>query len=347
MNFLKYLQEQKFLMLFYIVLMVFISSVIFLDGAVKISLGNILYINLVSIVFFIIYLCGKYLYFRSYYKALKDIIDTQENELINRIPEPRSYSQELFYNLLRKIYEEQSLKIQKLYDNKKDNEEFITSWVHQIKTPIAVSRLLMENNTNKTNSDVLLSLEEELDKIDNYVEQALYNSKIDDFSKDYLINEISVDRVVKDTVKKHAKNFINKKISVEIKDTELIVLTDKKWLSFILDQILSNSLKYTGRSGKISIYGVKDTKLQRLIIEDTGIGIASEDLIRVFDKGFTGYNGRQNYKSTGMGLYLSKKLALKLGHDIVIESEQGKYTKVTIIFPKLLDYLDVSRYKQK
>ncbi|ERI89647.1 ATPase/histidine kinase/DNA gyrase B/HSP90 domain protein [Clostridiales bacterium oral taxon 876 str. F0540] len=347
MNFLKYLKDQKFLMFFYVVLMAFISAVIFLDGTSKVSLGNILYINLASIVFFIIYLLGKYLHFNNYYKALKDIIDTREYEIINRIPEPRSYSQKLYHNLLEKIYEEQSLKLQKLYDNKKENEEFITSWVHQIKTPITVSRLLIENNLGKANSDVLLSLEEELDKIDNYVEQALYNSKIDDFSKDYLISEVSVDRVVKDTVKKHAKNFINKKISVEIKDTELIVLTDKKWLSFILDQILSNSLKYTSNSGKISIYGIKQPKLQKLVIEDTGIGITSEDVNRVFDKGFTGYNGRQNYKSTGMGLYLSKKLALKLGHDIIIESEQGKYTRVTIAFPKLLDYLDVSRYSLK
>ena len=231
-----------------------------------------------------------------------------------------------------------SSKIQRLYEQKKDYEEFITSWVHQVKTPIAVSRLLIENNLNSPNKETLYSLEEELDKIENYIEQALYYSKIDDFSKDYLINEVGLDRLVKEAVKKQAKTFINKKINIEIENTDLVVTTDKKWLSFILDQVLSNALKYTSHGGRIKIHGLIEDKAQKLIIEDNGVGVKSEDLHRVFDKGFTGYNGRENYKSTGIGLYLSKKLARKLGHDITIESKYGEYTKVTIIFPKLLDY---------
>jgi signal transduction histidine kinase len=312
--------------------------VIYLDGT-KDSMGTIVYTNLVSFFFFIIYLISRYIYYRSYYKSLSDIVENQRDEIINRLPKPKSYEQILFQEVLLSLNNEQNSKIQSLFHQKKDYEEFITSWVHQVKTPIAVSRLLIENNLNTPNKETLYSLEEELDKVENYIEQALYHSKIDDFSKDYLINEVGLDRLVKEAVKKQAKAFINKKINIEIDKTDLMVITDKKWLSFIIDQVLSNSLKYTSDRGKIKIYGSIEDKAQKLIIEDNGIGIKIEDLDRVFEKGFTGYNGRENYKSTGIGLYLSKKLARKLGHDIDIESKHGEYTKVTIIFPKLLDYL--------
>ena len=339
MRFTKFLADRKYSILCYVLLMIFISSVIYLDSA-KSSLETIMYINLVSIFFFIMYLISRYIYYRSYYKWLSDIVENQRDEIINRLPKPKNYEQILFQEVLSSLNNEQSSKIQKLYNQKKDYEEFITSWVHQVKTPIAVSRLLIENNSKSPNKEMLYSIEEEIDKIDNYIEQALYFSKIDDFSKDYLINEVELDRLVKVTVKKQAKTFISKKINIEICNTDLIVITDKKWLSFIIEQVLSNSLKYTSDGGKIKIYGLVEDKDQKLVIEDNGIGIKEEDLNRVFDKGFTGYNGRENYKSTGIGLYLSKKLARKLGHDIKIESKYGEYTKVTIIFPKLLDYLN-------
>jgi signal transduction histidine kinase len=306
-------------------------------------MGNLLYINLVSLSFFIIYLTVRYIYYRNYYKSLADIVENKRDQIINRLPKPKSYEQILFHNVFSALYEEQSSKVQKLYEQKKDYEEFITSWVHQVKTPISVCRLLIESNSNSSNKETLYSLEEELDKIENFIEQALYYSKIDDFSKDYLINEVELERLVKEAVKKQAKTFIGKKINIEIQNTNLTVITDKKWLYFILDQVLSNSLKYTSDGGQIKIYGLTEDKAQKLVIEDNGIGIRSEDIGRVFDKGFTGYNGRENYKATGIGLYLSKKLAVKLGHDITVESKHGEYTKVTIIFPRLLDYFQVSR----
>lgn len=343
MKFTKFLADRKFSILCYILFMIFMSLVIYLDGSAKVSIGNILYINLVSSSFFIIYLISRYVYYRSYYKNLFDIVENKRDEIINRLPKAKSYEQRLFHEVLSSLYNEGSSKVQKFYEQKKDYEEFITSWVHQVKTPIAVSRLLIENDSNSLNKDTLSSLEEELEKIENYIEQALYYSKIDDFSKDYLINQVDLDRLIKEAVKKQAKTFINKKINIEIDNIDLEVTTDKKWLSFIIEQILTNSLKYTSQRGKIKIYGIVEDKAQMLTIEDDGIGVRSEDLHRVFDKGFTGYNGRENYKSTGIGLYLSKKLARKLGHDITIESKYGEYTKVTIIFPKLLDYLEISK----
>lgn len=343
MKLTKFLADRKYSIFYYILLMIFISLVIYLDGSVKVSAVNILYINLVSFCFFIIYLVTRYQYYKSYYKRLSDIVENQKDEIINRLPKPKSYEQIIFHNILTSLSNEQNSKIERLYQQKKNYEEFITSWVHQVKTPIAVSRLLIESNLNSPSKETLLSLQEESDKIESYIEQALYYSKIDDFSKDYFIDEVRLDRLVKEAVKKQAKTFINKKINVQIENINLVVITDKKWLSFILAQVLSNSLKYTSDHGRIKIYGLIEYKAQMLIIEDNGIGIKSVDLNRVFDKGFTGYNGRENYKSTGIGLYLSKKLARKLGHDITIDSEYGEYTKVTISFPKLLDYLQVSK----
>lgn len=341
MRFDKYIADRKVSVLCFILLMMFISLVIYLDGPFKAMISDILYINLVCFSFFIIYLVCSYLYNRSYYKSLTDIAENERDEIINRLPKPTTNEQILFHDVLLSLYDEQIYRIHGLYKQKKDYEEFITSWVHEVKTPISVCRLLIESNLSSSNSDVLHSFEEELDKIEHYIEQVLYYSKIDDFSKDYLINEIELDRLVKEAVKKQAKTFINKKINIQIDNTDLTVSTDKLWLSFIVDQVLSNALKYTPAGGRIKIYVLAEEKAKKLVIEDNGIGIRPEDLGRVFEKGFTGYNGRENYKSTGLGLYLSRELARKLGHDIDIESKYGEYTKITIIFPRLSDYLEV------
>lgn len=336
-----YLKDKRYLIIFYIVLMGFISAVTYLDHNMKISIDNILYINVVSFVFFLIYLILGYLYHKRYYENINYIIENQKEDIINCLPQPKTYEQSSYNNLLKSIYEEQNSKIEKLYEDKRENIEFITSWVHEIKTPIAVSRLTIENSQGKPTEEILNSLEEEMDKIDNYVEQALYYSRIDAFSKDYFINEIDLYKITKEVIKKHMKTFINKRIKINIQECNLNVSSDKKWLIFIMNQILSNSLKYTKKEGTIKINFEKDEREKRIIIEDNGIGIKPEDIRRVFHKGFTGQTGRENYKSTGMGLYLAKNLARKLGHDISIESIYGEYTKVVIHFPKLIDYFNV------
>ncbi|QXM05480.1 sensor histidine kinase [Crassaminicella indica] len=343
MNFKKYILDKKYLILFYIILMTFISLVIYLDITVKVSINNILYINFVSIVLLLFYLIGEYLVYKRYYEDINYILKNRKEDIINCLPNPNNYVHSLYNELLINIYNQQNEKIDKLHEEKKENLEFMTSWVHEIKTPISVSRLIIENSMSKSKEEILDSLEEEIDKIENYVEQALYYSRLDDFSKDYLINEINIEKVVKEVIKKHAKTFINKRIKINIEDINMSVNTDKKWLIFIINQIIDNSLKYTSEDGYIKINIEKDGKEKRLVIEDNGIGIKKEDISRIFDRGFTGYNGRKSYKSTGMGLYLSKRLAIKLGHDITVESKFKEYTKVIIHFPKLIDYFTVTK----
>lgn len=338
MNFLKYLKDKKYLISFYIFLMVFISLVIYLDNGFGVTIENIIYINMVASTFFLTYLIFGFLFNKRYYDDIEYIIDNNSENITTVLPKPRKYSQKLINRLIKKLYIDQNKKLSKLHDVRKENIEYITSWVHEVKTPISVMRLLIESNNNKTKEDILDSFEEELDRIDRYVEQALYHSRIDSFSRDYLISEVNLENIIKNNIKKQAKTFISKKIKIETKNIDINISTDKKWLSFIIDQILSNSLKYTPEGGVIKIYGEKDDKEKRIIIKDNGIGIKDEDLPRVFQRGFTGYTGRQNNKSTGMGLYLAKRLSRKLGHNLTINSKYGDYTEVIIHFPKLTDY---------
>lgn len=205
----------------------------------------------------------------------------------------------------------------------KEINDYYNVWVHQIKTPISAMSLLLDN-TNSHDAQIGL----QLFNIEQYVDMALNYLRSSAESTDYLIKRCSLEKIVKNAVHKFSPMFIQKHIALELMPIDLCVYTDEKWLEFVIGQLLSNSLKYTD-SGKIRIYCETD----RLIIEDTGIGIAAADLPRVFENGYTGYNGRQHRKSTGIGLYLCKRVLSKLSHDIKIESKQGAGTRVTVIFP--------------
>ena len=288
----------------------------------------------VALFLFCAYLMATYLLRKGYYMQIIRAIHT-EKEALYSLPAAQNYEHKLFKKLLFKIYDEQNSRLEKIHAEKKENFEFISSWIHEIKTPIAVSKLLLENNSCKDEGGLLNSLEEEIELIERLVEQVLYYSKIDDFSRDYFVQELELNRVLRESIKKHAKIFIAKNIRIEMENLDITVTTDKKWLLFILDQIISNSLKYTPPGGLIKVYTEKDEREKRLIIMDNGIGIRPEDIDRVFERGFTGYNGREFNKSTGMGLYLARRLARKLGHDMSIDSVYGEYTRVMIHFLKL------------
>lgn len=338
MKFYQYLWDRRYLFLFYLVLMCLISSIVYLDPTVKVNWGNIIYLNVVSLVLLFLYLLGEFFRYKRSFQHLTYVLNHVEKDLIHSLPEAITHEQDLYLQMMKKVYEEQNLQLKELFKDKQDSLEFITSWVHEVKTPIAACRLVIEDRAGKPLGETFESIEEELDKIETHVERALYYSKIDAFSKDYLISERNLNYLVKTVIKKNAKTFIYKKIKMELTDVNLTVTTDQKWLLFIVDQILTNALKYTDSGGTIRISGEVDQKEKRLIIEDDGIGIPLEDVGRIFEKGFTGTMGREDYKATGMGLYLAKKLAQKLGHEISVESVCGEYTKMIIHFPRLTDY---------
>ncbi|MGD8191882.1 sensor histidine kinase [Brevibacillus ginsengisoli] len=336
MNLLDYMADHKWLFVFYILLMSFISIVIYAAPFGGATLDLFFYIHSVAFLLFCLYFFGGYIRQRSYFSTLQEACN-QPFDTIVILPEPKSNAQAFYNKLLLNVYERHHEEVSHLYAEKKETLEFMTSWFHEIKTPLSVSRLLIENKAEKEPGQILDSLDEELDKIEHQIERALYYARIDDFSRDYFIHTVNLDQIVKQAVKNNAKTFISKRIQVKLHDLEHEVLTDKKWLFFILNQILSNALKYTAPEGIIEICGGETKQEYFLKIRDTGIGIPPEDVSRVFEKGFTGSTGRTHEESTGIGLYLARKLAHKLNHDITLQSEYGVYTEVTLHFPKLND----------
>lgn len=230
--------------------------------------------------------------------------------------------------------------------------DYYSMWVHQIKTPISAMKLLLEAEREelgqlmcdeepqaafKELSDNLDSFEDELFRIEEYVGMALQYQRVSSTENDFVLKKISLDGVIRDTIKKYAKIMIRRHIGINYSGTKKQVYTDEKWLEFILEQILSNAIKYTPQ-GFVTIETAEEKDRFFITIKDTGIGIKAEDLPRVFEKGYTGYNGHADKKATGIGLYLCRQMADKLGHTIRVESELGKGTKVWIGFN--LDYAD-------
>ncbi len=213
-----------------------------------------------------------------------------------------------------------------------DYKEYIELWIHEIKLPIAASKMVIENNKSQTTK----SIEEELDKIENYIEQALFYARSNAVEKDYTITKSNLEEIVNNTILKNKNILITSKINVNLYDLKKQVYTDSKWTSFILNQIVQNSIKYLKKENKkIEIYAKEKKEKVVLYIKDNGIGIKSSEITRVFEKGFTGENGRiTGKKSTGIGLYLCKKLCDKLGLGLELNSQKNIGTEVRIVFPK-------------
>jgi signal transduction histidine kinase len=243
---------------------------------------------------------------------------------LDKLPEPNEIIEKDYYDLLTAIYKEN---VQIAYNadvSRSHLVDYYTLWAHQIKTPIAAMHLILQSEESEQN----LELSMEVFKIEQYVEFVLQYLRVESMSSDLVLRKYSLDDIVKQAVRKYARMFIRKKIRLDFEELNCEVLTDEKWLVFVIEQHLSNALKYT-KEGTVSIY-MDNCSEKTLVIEDTGIGIREEDINRLFERGFTGYNGRWDKKSTGLGLYLNKQILNKLSHSIVIESQVDKGTKVRI-----------------
>ncbi len=244
---------------------------------------------------------------------------------IDRLPEPRAGIETEYDKLLRELWRERSRLDAEYSAARREAEDYYAMWAHQIKTPIAAMRLLLQQGDAPDKAAVSA----ELFRIEQYVDMVLSYQRLGSDTVDLVLRSVELDRVVRGCVRKFAGLFILKKLSVELEETGLAVLTDEKWLAFVIEQLLSNALKYT-KTGRISIYA----EGRALVVEDTGTGIAAEDLPRLGERGFTGYNGREERGSTGLGLYLCRRICAKLGHDLNFESEPGRGTRAIIGFPE-------------
>ncbi len=227
-----------------------------------------------------------------------------------------------YQEIILRLKEEQSQLETAMNNRYTDMIDYYTVWAHQIKTPIASMRLILQNE----DSALSRKLSSDLFRIEQYAEMVLVFLRLGSASTDYVIKRYKLDSIIRQSVKKFAGEFIIRKIRLEYEPVKEEVITDEKWLSFCIEQVISNALKYT-QEGSVKIYM---TEPKILCIEDTGIGIAPEDLPRIFEKGYTGYNGRSDKKASGIGLYLCRSICNKLGHAITVKSTLDRGTVIYI-----------------
>lgn len=247
--------------------------------------------------------------------------------LLDELPEPGTLAESDYQDMLRKLKAEYDTALNQWQNERRESMDYYTTWVHQIKTPISVMDMMLQGEDTEDSR----RMRAELFRIEQYVGMALNWLRLGSDSSDFVFREYELDGIVRQAVRKYAPQFIQNRVRLHYEPARIRVLTDEKWLLFIIEQLLSNAVKYT-REGSVSI----SVEGEVLRIADTGMGIAPEDVPRIFEKGFTGYNGRADRKSTGLGLYLSRLTADKLSHKISVESQPGQGT----VF-----YLDLHREK--
>ncbi|MCI8572171.1 MAG: HAMP domain-containing histidine kinase [Lachnospiraceae bacterium] len=300
------------------------------------SVRNMSY-GLIIIAFFAV-VYGIYDFIR-YKKKCLELMDTAlaVGERDYHLPDAGCLPEHIYQKMVHEEARERRRVVSEYDEKRGDMADYYTMWIHQIKTPIAAMRLLLEDRADGTGLLAGQQAAEELFKIEQYAEMALCYARLDSLSSDLLFKKYNVYGILKQAVKKYAVLFIGSGLSFSMEEFAVQAVTDEKWLAFVLEQILSNAIKYTKKGG-ISIYGAdcagdrQEGEVSYLVIEDSGIGIRKEDLPRIFERGFTGCNGRLEKRSTGIGLYLSRQILDRLSHTIRVESEVGKGTKVILGF---------------
>lgn len=325
MKFISYLKD-KILELIIFSIMFFLLIMMFFAFKIDISL----IVVTVIIIFFSFALVFIYSFYRKktfYDTFLSNLENLDQKYLITEtVSKPNFLEGKILHDSLYEIDKSMKEKINNYKDTLDDFEDYIEMWIHEVKIPLA--NLILINHNSGGNEKI----KRETVKLENYVEQILYYARSENAEKDYLIKKYDLKEIINKVVLKNKDSFIFNKVTLKISDFSCMVLTDCKWLEFIINQIINNSLKYSKESLKLEIDAKKENNSIVLSIKDNGIGIKKSDIYKVFDKSFTGYNGRERSVSTGMGLYICKKLCDKLGHKIKIESKENKYTIVTIVF---------------
>ena len=331
MSFLKYLKDKLFIILTFLFSYIIILLMLI---AFKIDYSLIIAITIVLFLMILIIILTDYFRKKGFYNTLINNTNKLDKKylVLETLYKPDFYEGKIAYDTLYDINKSMTENVKKHNDQLTDFKEYIEMWIHEIKVPIASLVLQIHNNKDKKSKDIL----KKINKIDELTEQILYYVRTESIEKDYLIKDANLNKIVGEVALKNKDYLLENKINFVCDNLNYDVLTDSKWLVFILNQIVNNSIKYKKEKGDaiLKIYAENNKKSIKLIIEDNGIGIIESDLPRVFDKSFTGYNGRIRHKSTGMGLFIAKSLCDRLGHKIEIESKQNEYTKVIITFSK-------------
>lgn len=332
MKFGEFIKEK--ILLIFLVLFIIASSEILLLPYPQIEIFVRLYIAICPVIIIGIDIVLEYRKKSNFYNELKNNLEKLDtkyliSEIINT---PDFIEGKILKNTIQETGKSMLENVNSYKQLQEDYKEYIELWIHEIKIPIATSKLIIENNKN----EITKSIDEELDEIENYTEQALFYARSNTVNKDYVVTKSNLKEIVNGAILKSKRALLSNKISIELNDLEKEVFTDSKWATFIINQIIQNSIKYSKKEDKkIQLYAKSNNENIILYIKDNGIGIKKGEITRVFEKGFTGENGRIiNKKSTGIGLYLCQKLCNKLGLEIELSSKKDVGTEVRIIFPK-------------
>ena len=319
MKFTKYLKDKIYAI---IIFLITFAIILLLNLAFKVPIGLTITVLIILLICFFSILIIDYAQKSKFYNLLLERIRQLDQAylVLETLPKPNCYEGKLAYDALYEIDKSMAENVSRAKKQAKDFQEYIELWLHEIKTPLAT--LMLKN------------MSVELEQIENYLEQVLYFSRCENSEKDFLIKKVNLNQVVKNVSLKHMESLLAHNIKFKVENVNIDVMTDAKWLEFILSQILNNSIKYRRQiqNPEIKISARKSKNKTILEIWDNGIGIAKSDISQVFDKSFTGQNGRKHGTSTGMGLYIAKNICNKLGHKLSIESKEMQYTKVSLVF---------------
>ncbi len=307
--------------------------------AFKCDISLIAAITLVMLVTGVILVCHEYYRRRNFYEVFLDNLKKLDKKYLvsETVNQPSFYEGKILVESLYEIDKSMCENVKMYESNINDFKDYVEMWIHEVKIPIASLVLMAHNHREQFDTKAVAQIR----RVDNYLEQILYYVRSENAEKDYLIKETSLAKAVSDVAVKNKDDLLDNNVSFSTEGLSQVVLTDGKWLEFMLNQLVNNSIKYRRDSdAQIKVAAKENNKNIELSVWDNGIGIQASDLYQVFDKSFTGKNGRIRSKSTGMGLYIVKKLCDKLGHRLAIDSVEGSYTCVKITFSRN-EYFDV------
>ena len=330
MSYFNYLKERIFIMLlFFYLLFSFETFLLTIKGSewLAIFIG----MNLVCAYFLVTF--TEFYRQKKQYTEIRQAVDSMEEKYLASeiLGNPGTEEGFLYQEILHDMGKAMSEKINYYKREVKEYKEYIELWIHEVKIPIAAAQMIIENHKNENAREIEIQIK----RIEEYTEQVLYYARSNEVEKDYYIKDLTLEELVNEALVYNRKELILLGTSIDLHDLQMTVKSDGKWLVFILGQLIGNSMKYTGnKTLKLEIYGVEKREKVELHLKDNGIGIKASEVQRVFEKGFTGANGRNEKKSTGIGLYLCKKLCNRLRHGIALRSTEGEGCEVILTFPK-------------
>ncbi|MCP1145848.1 sensor histidine kinase [Lysinibacillus endophyticus] len=320
-----FIKEHLSFIIFEIILVLFILLLFYLDGFRNIDTA--IYTISISLILIISFLGVRYFLRQSYLNKITQLPTSMEDALQKNAKTVEYIETERYLHELYRVYQQE---VQALYATQNRQDKFLNQWIHQMKTPVAVLELLLQEEGPLDPT----SVQEEVDRIKRGLEIVLMNARLEKFEEDMQVEQVSLKDIVTATINENKRLFITNRVFPQIDiDQSIVVASDSKWLKFVLGQFITNAVKYTFEPNKKIYVEAKHTDSHiQLTVQDEGIGIPKSDLTRVTKAFFTGENGRKTGESTGMGLYLAKEICEKLGHELTIESEVGVGTTITLTF---------------